>query len=86
MRNEPSTHPRDMAMRAALRDIASLAAIVSGEFRSTYVGPERAEYVRLLGEYVSSLGGRLEEGPAGLVAEFEGRTVAIQLGWGSGPR
>jgi hypothetical protein len=84
MRNEPSSDPRDQAIRAALRDVAALTAIVAGEFYATYAGPERAAYVRILGAYVADLGGRLDDGPAGLGAAFEGRQIAIRFGPVSG--
>jgi hypothetical protein len=80
MQNEPSSDPRDQAIRAALRDIAVLASIVAGEFYATYGGAERAEYLRVLGSYIEDLGGRLEGDPGDLVATFEGRPIAIRFG------
>ena len=80
MRNQPSTDPRDQAIRAALRDVAVLAAIAAGEFYSTYEGPERTEYLRVLGRYVANVGGRLSPGPDGFVAAFDDRRIAIRFG------
>ena len=59
MQNRPSRHPRDDAIRAALRDAAVLAGIISDEFHVTYQGPERAEYLRVLAANVTDLGGAL---------------------------
>jgi len=80
MRNQPSTDPRDQAIRAALRDVAVLAAIAVGDFYATYGGPERTEYLRVLGAYVAVVGGRLEPGPDGSVAVFDDRWIAIRFG------
>jgi hypothetical protein len=86
MRDTPSTDPRDQAIRAALRDVAALAAIVAGEFDATYVGPDRAGYLHVLGDYLADLGGRLEEGPSGPVVAVDGRRIAIRFGQISGSR
>ena len=81
MRDIPSTDPRDQAIRAALRDVAALAAIVAGEFYATYVGAERSVYVATLAAYVTDLGGRLEEtGTRDLVADFGGRRITVRFG------
>jgi len=80
MRNQPSTDPRDQAIRAALRDVAVLAAIAAREFYATYGGPERTEYLRVLGAYVAGAGGPLEPGPNGFVAVFDDRRIAIRFG------
>jgi len=86
MQDTPSTDPRDEAIRAALRDVAALAAIVAGDFHATYVGPDRAEYLRVLGGYMADLGGRLEDGPTGPLVAVDGRRIAIRFGPLSGPR
>ena len=86
MQNTPSADPRDQVIRAALRDVAALAAIVAGEFHATYVGPDRAEYVRVLGDYVADLGGQIELGPTGPVVAVDGRRIALQFGPSSGRR
>jgi hypothetical protein len=81
MQNAPSPDPRDQAIRAALRDAASLAAMVATEFRATYWGAERAVYVTTLAEYVADLGGRLEEADTiDLVADFGGRRISVRFG------
>ena len=79
MLNRPSSDPRDQAIRAAQRDIAVLAAIAAGVFHATYAGPERTEYLRVLGTYVAHVGGRLEPGPEGFVAVFNERRIAIRF-------
>jgi len=35
MRNEPSNDPRDLVVKAAMRDAVTLGSILDGEFRST---------------------------------------------------
>ena len=81
MQDTPSVDPRDQAILAALRDVAALAEIVAGEFHATYLGPDRAGYLRVLGDYLADLGGRLEElGAKELVADFGGRRITIRLG------
>jgi len=86
MKDTPSADPRDQAIRAALRDVAALAAIVAGEFHATYVGPDRAGYLHVLGDYLADLGGRLEDGPGGPVVAVDGRRIAIRFGRLSGGR
>jgi hypothetical protein len=86
MRDTPSTDPRDQVIRAALLDVAALAAIVAGEFHATYVGPDRAGYLHVLGDYLADLGGRLEDGPSGPVVAVDGRRIAIRFGPVSGGR
>ena len=81
MRDTPSADPRDQAIRAALRDASTLAAMVVTEFAASYWGDERAVYVATLAEYVSDLGGRLEEaGTRELVADFGERRITIRFG------
>ena len=81
MQNVPSADPRDQAIRAALRDASTLAAMVVTAFRASYWGAERAVYVATLAAYVIDLGGRLEDaGPKDLVADFGGRRITIRLG------
>jgi hypothetical protein len=86
MKDTPSADPRDQAIRAALRDVAALAAIVAGEFHASYVGPDRAGYLHVLGDYLADLGGRLEDGPSGPVVAVDGRQIAIRFGPLSGAR
>ncbi len=86
MQDIPSADPRDQVIRAALRDVAALAAIVAGEFDATYVGPDRAEYLHVLGDYLADLGGRIEQGPTGPVVAVAGRRIALQFGPSSGRR
>jgi hypothetical protein len=86
MRDTPSTDSRDQVIRAALRDVAALAAMVAGEFETTYVGPDRADYLHVLGDYLADLGGRLEEGPSGPVVAVDGRRIVIWFGRMSGSR
>jgi hypothetical protein len=81
MQDLPSADPRDQAILAALRDAATLAEMVATEFRASYWGAERAVYVATLAEYVTDLGGRLEEaGTRDLVADFGGRRITVQFG------
>jgi hypothetical protein len=80
MQDTPSTDPRDQVIRAVLRDVAALAAIVAGEFDATYVGPDRADYLHVLGDYLADLGGRLEDGPSGPVVAVDGRRIVIRFG------
>ena len=81
MQDQPSADPRDQAIRAALRDASSLAAMVATEFGATYWGTERAVYVATLAEYVTDLGGRLEEASArDLVADFGERRISVRFG------
>ena len=85
MQDRPSANPRDQAIRAALWDVAALAAIMAGEFFATYAGPNRGEYIRVLRGYLADLGGRLEDGPTGPVVAVDGRRIAIRFGSVSGP-
>ena len=86
MQNIPSTDPRDQVIRGALRDVAALAAIVAGEFHATYVGPDRAAYLCVLGDYLADLGGQIEQGPMGPEVAVDGRRIALQFGPSSGRR
>jgi len=86
MQDTPSVHPQDQAILAALRDVAALAEIVAGEFHATYLGPDRAGYLHVLGDYLADLGGRLEDGPGGPVVAVDGRRIAIRFGPRSGAR
>jgi hypothetical protein len=81
MKDTPSADPRDQAIRAALRDAATLAAMVVTEFRASYLGAERTVYVATLAAYVTDLGGCLEEaGTRDLVADFGGRRITVRFG------
>ena len=86
MQDIPSADPRDEVIRAALRDVAALAAIVAREFHATNVGPDRAGYLRVLGDYLADLGGRIEQGPTGPEVAVDGRRIAIRFGALGGPR
>ena len=81
MKDTPSADPRDQAIRAALRDASTLAAMVATEFTATYRGYERTTYVSTLAGYVTDLGGHLDEADHGqLVADFGGRRITVRLG------
>ena len=80
MQGRPSQNPRDEAIRAAHHDAAVLAALMSDEFRATYRGPERAEYVRVLAAIVADLGGALASGASGVAVAFVDRRIAIRFG------
>jgi hypothetical protein len=81
MQDTTSADPRDQAIRAALRDAATVATMVATEFSASYRGAERAVYVATLAEYVTDLGGRLEEvGTRDLVADFGGRRITVRFG------
>jgi hypothetical protein len=86
MQDIPSIDPRDQVIRAALRDVAALAAIVAGEFHATYVGPDRAGYLHVLGDYLADLGGQIEQGPMGPEVAVDGRRIAIRFGASRGHR
>jgi hypothetical protein len=62
-----------------MHDAGVLAGILEDEFHATYRGPERSEYVRVLTEIVSGLGGSLEAGPLGLAVTFPDRQIAIRF-------
>lgn len=81
MQDAASADPHNQAIRAALRDASTLAAMVVTEFRATYWGAERTLYVETLAAYVTDLGGRLEEaGTSDLVADFGGRRITVRFG------
>jgi len=86
MQDIPSIDPRDQVIRAALRDVAALASIAASEFHATYVGPDRAGYLHVLGDYLADLGGQIEQGPTGPVVAVDGRRIALQFGPSSGRR
>ncbi len=80
MQNRPSTDPRDQAIHAALRDAATLFAMVSDEIRASYRGGRRDAYRETLAAYVADLGGRLEETPErNLVAHVQGRAITVRF-------
>lgn len=79
-------NPRDEAILAALRDAAVLGEIMADEFHATYEGQERAEYLRVLADTVTDLGGRLEESDRGVDVTFADRRIAILFGAGRGHR
>jgi hypothetical protein len=81
MKDTPSADPRDQAIRAALRDASTLAAMVVTELTASYWGAERSVYIATLAAYVIDLGGQLDEvGAKELVADFDGRRITIRLG------
>ena len=75
-----SQHPRDEAIRAAHHDAAVLPAILADEFLASCRGPERSEYLRVLGAIVADLGGALDTGASGVVVAFDDRRIAIRFG------
>ena len=81
MKDTPSADPSDQAIRAALRDAATLAAMVVTEFRASYWGAERSVYVATLAAYVTDLGGRLEEaGTSDVIADFGALRITVRFG------
>jgi hypothetical protein len=84
MQDTPSADPRDHAIRAALRDastMAAIAAMAATEFSASYWGAERGTYVATLAAYVVDLGGHLEEaGTRDLVADFGERRITVRFG------
>ena len=81
MQDESSNDPRDQAIRAALRDASTLAAMVVTELTASYWGAERSVYIATLAAYVVDLGGHLEEaGTRDLVADFGGRRITVRFG------
>ena len=81
MQDAPSADARDQAIRGALRDASTLAAMVVTELTASYWGAERSVYVATLAAYVADLGGRLEEaGTRDLVADIGGRRISIRFG------
>ena len=81
MQDESSNDPRDQAIRAALRDASTLAAMVVTELTASYWGAERSVYIATLAAYVVDLGGHLEEaGTRDLVADFDGRRITVRFG------
>jgi hypothetical protein len=65
-----------------MRDAGVLAGILEDEFQATYRGPERSEYVRVLTEIVTGLGGSLEAGTMELDATFDDRRIRIRFAIG----
>ena len=81
MQDESSNDPRDQAIRAALRDASTLAAMVVTELTASYWGAERSVYIATLAAYVVDLGGHLEEaGTRDLVADSAGRRITVRFG------
>jgi hypothetical protein len=81
MQDPPSADPRDQAIRAALRDASTLAAMVATELTASYWGAERTVYVATLAAYVTDLGGHLEEtGTRDLVVDFGERRITVRVG------
>lgn len=79
MRNEPSVDPRDLLVKAAMRDAVTLGSILEGEFRSSYDGPNKVDYLAALGSWLGDLGVVIEEGEGGPVAAFADRRIAIRF-------
>ena len=79
MQNRPSLLPRDLAIRAALSDVAILSAMAEDEIRASYFGPERGEYARVMREFLADLGGTLDELPDRLVARIRGREISVRF-------
>jgi hypothetical protein len=84
MRNQPSNNPRDLLVKAAMRDAVMLGSILEGEFRSSYDGPNKAAYLAALGSWLGDLGVVIEDGEAGPVAAFDDRRIAIRFGLSGG--
>jgi hypothetical protein len=80
MRNQPSTDPRDLVVKAAMRDAVTLGSILEGEFRSSYDGPNKAAYLAALRSWLGDLGVVIEEGEGGPVAAFADRRIVIRFG------
>ena len=77
--NRPSSDPRDQALRAALQDASTLAAMVSDELRATYHGPQRDVYLRTLAGYVADLDGRVTRQGSEVVLVFAARRIALRF-------
>lgn len=83
--NHASGDPRDLAIRAALRDLGVIASIleppdtpgVGRRVMSSVPDAYRADYLRVLGEYVGEFGGRLEEIEGQPVVVFGERRIVI---------
>lgn len=86
MQNRPSSDPRDSAIRAALRDAATLSALVDGEFQATYDGSDRATYLKTLRSWLADLGGVVDDDGFRMTATLDGRRIAIHFGPVSGHR
>jgi hypothetical protein len=80
VRNQPSKDPRDLLVKAAMRDAVMLGSILEGEFRSTYDGPHKAAYLAALRSWLADLGVAIEDGEAGAVAAFADRRIVIRFG------
>jgi hypothetical protein len=80
MRNQPSNDPRDLLVKAAMRDAVTLSSILEGEFRSTYDGPNTAAYLAALRSWLGDFGVAIKEGETGPVAAFADRRIAIRFG------
>src|SRR5450755_713789 len=87
MRNQPSNDPRDLLVKAAMRDAVTLGSILEGEFRSTYDGPNKAAYLAALRSWLGDLEahdasvetpGIRAPGSSGSVRSFVG--VSLRLG------
>jgi hypothetical protein len=79
MRNQPSNDPRDLLVKAAMRDAVTLGSILEGEFRSNYDGPHKAAYLAALRSWLGDLGVEIEDGEAGPVAAFADRRIAFRF-------
>ena len=79
MRNQPSNDPRDLLVKAAMRDAATLGSILEGEFHPTYDGPDKAAYFAVLRSWLGDLGVVIEDGEGGPVAAFADRQIAIRF-------
>lgn len=86
MQNRPSQHPRDVVVRAAMNDAATLVGMLAGEFQASYAGPDRAAYLAALGTWVSDMGGAIEPEGDGAAVRFNERRIAIRFGPISGHR
>ena len=84
MRNQPSNDPRDLLVKAAMRDAVMLGSILEGEFRSSYIGADKAAYLVALRSWLGDFGVVIEDGDAGPVAAFDDRRIAIRFGRSEG--
>jgi hypothetical protein len=84
MRNQPSNDPRDLLVKAAMRDAVTLGSVLEGEFRSTYEGSNKAAYLAAPRSWLADFGVVIEEGEGGPVAAFADRRIAIRFGRGGG--
>jgi hypothetical protein len=79
MENRRSQDARDVVVRAALDDAATLGATLADEYRATYQGADRALYLSMLATWIADIGAALEDGPGGPIACFADRRIVISF-------